>query len=185
MTRVEFLENTNDFYELKDFCSEYGCDYCENVYDDDELDEEVEYDICEYHRNYSWRELRDYLYDIPIGYDFYRKNGILDYEGLDDEDFAAFREEVCDWAIENGYLDEDDEEEGEDFYDDEDDWFTPESQPIEEEEPVAEEDFSIGELMNMSVVMLVTLQQADTQRRSEADREFAEFISRNTPKTLV
>lgn len=34
MTANEFLENVNDFYDLKDFCSDVGCEYCDGIIDE-------------------------------------------------------------------------------------------------------------------------------------------------------
>ena len=43
MTRDEFLGNIEYFSELIDFCQEYGCDYLDDVYDDERRDEEINY----------------------------------------------------------------------------------------------------------------------------------------------
>lgn len=101
MTRDEFLDGINYFSELIDFCQEYGCDYCDDALDEDARDEEIKYELEEYGSDYSWQDIRDYLYDIPTGYDYYRRNGIFDYEGLDDTDFESYKDDVYDWAVDN------------------------------------------------------------------------------------
>ena len=45
MTRNEFIDNITEWYELKDFCSDFDCDVCEDIYDDDDYDDSVEEDI--------------------------------------------------------------------------------------------------------------------------------------------
>ena len=44
MTRNEFIDNITEWYELKDFCSDFDCDVCEDIYDDDSLEEEPDED---------------------------------------------------------------------------------------------------------------------------------------------
>ena len=36
MTRNEFIDNITEWYELKDFCNDFDCDICEDIYDDDD-----------------------------------------------------------------------------------------------------------------------------------------------------
>lgn len=169
MTRNEFVNSIFDFYDLMDFCRDYGCEYCEDIYDDDALDEEVEYDIREHNHEHSWRSLLDCLRNIPAGYDFYRKYAPFEYEGLDNEDFLDCKNEVCDWADLNGYFEDDITEpqavEKEELVDDE--------EPVDE---FIEEDFPISELMIMSADMLTVLRHETECHIREMDREFEEFI---------
>lgn len=182
MTANEFLENVNEWWELKDFCSETGCDYCEDIVDEETLDEDVEYALSEYHRDYNWREVRDLLDDIPTGYDYYRCDGSFDYVGLDDEDFESLKEDVYDWAFNNGYFDDEEEEEevedgallDEDFFDS--------SEP--EEDPVEDEDFSVSDLMGMCSVTLITIQKDSVRRAQESEAALNQYINVNIPKVL-
>lgn len=32
MTREEFQENVNSWYDLREFCNEYGCEVCSDIY---------------------------------------------------------------------------------------------------------------------------------------------------------
>lgn len=179
MTRDEFLESVNDWWELKDFCSEIGCEYCDSIIDDDGLDEEVEYALGEYLRDYNWREIRDMLGDIPTGYNWYRCDGSFDYVGLDDSDFEDVKDEVYEWAFNNGYFD-DDEEEGEEY----DDATEPEFCDETEEDPVEEEDFSVSDLMGMCSVTLVTIQTDNLRRVQEEAAAFNRLIDANIPKVI-
>ena len=180
MTANEFLENVNDYYDLKDFCSEVGCEYCDDIVDDDTLDEDVEYALAEYRRDYNWREIRDVLNGIPTGYDWYRCDGSFDYVGLDDSDFEDSKDEVYEWALNNGYFDDEVDEDGE--YDDEvvEDGFYEEP----EEDPVADEDFSVADLMGMCSVTLVTIQTDNLRRMQEEAAAFNRLIDVNIPKVI-
>ena len=180
MTANEFLENVNDYYDLKDFCSEIGCEYCDDIVDDDTLDEDVEYALGEYRRDYSWREIRDLLNDIPTGYDWYRCDGSFDYVGLDDSDFEDSKDKVYEWALNNGYFDDEADEDEE--YDDEvveDDFY---EEP--EDDPVADEDFSVADLMGMCSVTLVTIQTDNLRRLQEEAAAFNRLIDVNIPKVI-
>lgn len=63
MTRNDFLNDVTEWWELLDFCSDEGCNICEDIIDSDQLDEDT---------NYSWRDIRDSLSEIPTGYGYYR-----------------------------------------------------------------------------------------------------------------
>ena len=52
MTRNDFLNDVTEWWELLDFCSDEGCNICEDIIDSDQLDEYVEEDIRD--TNYSW-----------------------------------------------------------------------------------------------------------------------------------
>ena len=180
MTANEFLENVNDYYDLKDFCSDVGCEYCDDIVDEDTMDEDIEYALDEYRRDYNWKEIRDLLSEIPPGYDWYRCNSSFDYDGLDDSDFDDSKDEVYDWAFNNGYFD--DEEPEEDEYNDEvieDDFY---EEPVED--PVADEDFSVADLMGMCSVTLVTIQTDNLRRLQEEAAAFNRLIDVNTPKVI-
>lgn len=116
MTLQEFDDDITLFYELKDFCSENECSYLEEYFDD--LDEEVNSDLYEWVRynDYDWEDVLSALSGISTGYDFYRRDGQLDYMGCDNEDFETLKNDVREWAIENGIFDESEEDD-----DDEDD----------------------------------------------------------------
>ena len=92
MTRNDFLNDVTEWWELLDFCSDEGCNICEDIIDSDQLDEYVEEDIRD--TNYSWRDIRDSLSEIPTGYGYYRMNGSFDYDGMDENDFDSYKEDV-------------------------------------------------------------------------------------------
>lgn len=165
MTRSYFLDYVNDWYELIELCQEYDCDICEDIISDDTLDEYVDSDISG--TDYGWRRLRDFLSDIPTGYDYYRCDGSFDYVGLDDGDFEDYKSRILDWMDEDSLWEAEEDEEDEDFDPDYDFFSTgePENEPEEPAEPpVEEEDFSVSELMCMCSAELVTIRQVMTQK---------------------
>lgn len=164
MTRSYFLDYVNDWYELIELCQEYDCDICEDIISDDTLDEYVDSDISG--TDYGWRRLRDFLSDIPTGYDYYRCDGSFDYVGLDDGDFEDYKSRILDWMDEDSLWEAEEDEEDEDF-DPDYDFFSPgepENEPEEPAEPPVEEDFSVSELMCMCSAELVTIRQVMTQK---------------------
>lgn len=166
MTRMEFIEEVTEWHELIDLCQDYGCDVCDDVIDDDTLDEYVESDIS--NNGCAWRDLRDYLSDIPTGYNYYRCDGVFDYVGLGDEEFEDYKSSVLDWMdADDLWNDEDDEdEEGFDF---DSDFFSSGEPDEPEEPPVEEEDFSVSALISMCGSELITIQQAVERQKKKPD----------------
>lgn len=180
MTRNEFIDNITEWYELKDFCNDFDCDVCEDIYDDDDYDDYVEDDVRDAVGECSWREIRDLLCDLPSGYDYYRRNGNLDYDGMGNDDFEEYKERALEWGDDYGVWDEEDEEfeESDDFFD-----FTEEAS--DEEEPVEDEDFSVGDLIGMCNVVLVAIQNDEEAKQREEDKEFAQLFNMDGRKILT
>lgn len=40
MTRNEFLDTVNDWYELIEFCNDVGCSYCDDVYSEESMNDD-------------------------------------------------------------------------------------------------------------------------------------------------
>lgn len=119
MTRAEFLNYVTTWNELVDFCQEEDCDVCEDILCEDQRCGQIQDDLREVVCNYSWEEIRDWLCGIPTGYDYYRCNGVLDYDGVDDQDFEDYKSEVLNWMDVGDYWDEE-EEDDDDFVEDND-----------------------------------------------------------------
>lgn len=139
MTRDEFIDNIEDFGDLKDFCYENDCDYLDDIYHSDDLDQMVCEDIRSAIGGLYWYQIRDELSVIPELDDdqYFRADGSFDYVALDNEyDFDDYKRRVLDWADNN------------DVWEDDDDWLLQSSEepfdrhePEEESwEPVSEED---------------------------------------------
>ena len=180
MTRNEFIETITEWTELLEFCNDFDCSVCEDIIDDDELDEYVNEDIRTAVGDDSWRTIRDYLDDIPTGYDYYRRDGMFDYTYMDDgDDFDEYKDRALEWGDDYGLWD--DEEDDEDGVAENDE----EEVPEEEEPPVEEEDFSIRDLIGMCGVMLVTIQQDEASKQQEEDKEFAQLFNMDGRKILT
>lgn len=168
MTRSYFINYVSEWDELIELCRDYDCNICEAIIDDDELDDYIESDIA--NTDYGWRAIRDFLAEIPTGYNYYLCNGSFDYIGLNDSDFEDYKNSVLEWMDRNGLWDEEDEDENEggDGWENDHDFFSPgeedEKEPVEP--PVEEEDFSVSELMNMCGAELVTIRQI-VERKDE------------------
>ena len=144
MTRDDFQRDVSSWYDLREFCNEYGCSICEDVYSQSEMDEEIDSNLVQMARDASdWQELYSRLEDIPDGYDYYIKNEDGEFSGADDYDFDSYKADAFDWGEYEGIFE--DEEEEDDEYEEE-----PESadEPLDPDDKyeVGNEDISISEL---------------------------------------
>jgi hypothetical protein len=106
MTRTEFIEDVNDFYDLKRFCDDEGSSICDEIFAGDELRERVNDDLESLARSYTWDELRDYLNEVPEDNDWYD----WDFRCVDHL-FNDYKDDVLEWGDENGIWDEEAEDE--------------------------------------------------------------------------
>ena len=90
MTRNEFLDTVNDWYELIEFCNDVGCSYCDDVYSEESMNDDINERLTDWAQECTWQELYSRLDDIPSGYDYYRCNDYGDWESLDGMCSAAF-----------------------------------------------------------------------------------------------
>ena len=117
-------------------------------YAQDEMDEEIDNSIVDMAREATdWRDLLSKLEDIPTEDEYYIKNGYGDFTEVDEEDFDYHKDDVFDWAENEGVFDEEDEEDEEPEEESEEDIEEPE----EPEDPddgyeVGNEEMSIAEL---------------------------------------
>lgn len=167
MTRQEFIDEISFWYELIDFCSDYGCDICDKVYDEYQRDEYLNEHIVQMTECVSdWSELRDSLEAIPTGYDYYIHTSYDEWEPLSDYMFDDYKQDVLDWGDINYIWDDSDEEEP-----------VPSSEDDEDCDFTINEPFTIDELTN---VCNRKLQQINTEEEAQilVDREKLDsFIS--------
>ncbi len=163
MTRNEFLEDVTSFGDLKDFCYNEDCNLLEDVYDEEGRDDYINECLMDWARDDTWQELYDRLNGIPTGYNWYRYDEYGDWCGLDDEDFEEYKNDVLEWADDNGVWDDDEEDTDEDYF---------EGEPEDDDPAPEEEDFSVGDLIGMCVVTLGTIQSEDARRAREEEEEF-------------
>lgn len=111
MTRQDFINDIECWYELIDFCNDNGCYECEDIYDSEQRDDFLNEVIENIARNETWREMLETLQGFAddSGYDYYRKDGYGYFVGLDDDDFDAYKSEVLDWGDRYDIWDDDEE----------------------------------------------------------------------------
>lgn len=140
MTRQEFIDDVTSWWELLDFCNEEFCDYCDDIYSSDARDDEInEYDLDDWARNYTWRQLLDILSELDDGYEYYRKDEYGEWESLSDYDFDNYKDDVLRWADDNDVFEDDEEEDPADYGIEDDD---------ELDDEVVEEPMSMFELFS-------------------------------------
>lgn len=147
MTRDEFLDGINSWYELREFCSDFRCDVCECIYSQNEMDEYIDSNLLDMARDASgWEDLLSDLQDYPTGYDYYIRDDDGDFVGADESDFSDYKDEVLEWADDEGIFDDDEEDEN-DGYDEEcDDIDTDAPEDPDDGYEVGNEEMSIAEL---------------------------------------
>lgn len=170
MTRTEFIENVQNWWELLDFCNDEGCDICDDVYDDDSKDQYINETLVDTARNVDdWRDLLQTLSDIPYGYDCYRLDGYCDFVGLDDEDFESYKDDVLEWGDDRDIWE--DEEEEEEYVAEE----PAPSEPVadkEEDAFDAESGCSIEDLFSASVSCLQMIEISAQEAKKQEDAAF-------------
>ena len=111
MTRTQFEEEVNSFGDLLDFCNDNNIWDMEDVLSRESMDEYVWDEIRDFPG--SWDDLRDRLNEIDDNYDWYRRDGLLDYAALDEYDFDRYKSDILERADDEGLFDEEPEEEEE------------------------------------------------------------------------
>lgn len=179
MTREEFIENIQCWSDLIGFCCDEGCDYCDDVYDEDAKDGYFDDELVEMARNADdWRDLYRQLEDIPTGCDYYIRNAYDEWHGADDEDFDNYKEDILSWGDNSDIWDEeeeDDEDEGEEIFDEECPVYEAPKEEEDYEEP--EEGCSLGELFTSCTSKFQTIEIEAEQERKREEREFEQFIA--------
>lgn len=176
MTRNQFIEEVNCWSELRDFCYDYECSYCDDVYDDDQKDDYFNSELVEYARNAGdWRNMLGYLQDIPTGYDYYIKDDYDDWREADDDDFSTYKDDILEWGDNNEVWDEEEEE----YYDPDGEEVDESYYEENEEEELAEEPeegCTLGELFSASASKLQIIEQFEEKKREEENKFFEELI---------
>lgn len=173
MTRQEFLDDVYDFRELMDFCYDNDCGICDDIYDDESKDEYINEHLSDMADNADdWQSLYRTLDDIPTGYDYYRLDDYDDFNGLGDDDFDDYKNDVLEWMDDNEYWDEDE--------DDEEEYFPPEEEYSEEEddEESCEEDMQpVDELFSLCSEQLRVIDAKEKAEEQRCNEEFLAFTA--------
>ena len=176
MTRQEFLDNVNTWYELIDWCNENGCYVCDEIYDEDSYNERIDDQIVEWARNETWQGLRDILNGLPEGYEYYREDDYGDWYGMDEYgDLDGYLSEALDWGDDNGIW-EDDEDDEEEYLEEEE---APEFE-TEDEDIIEIEEVSFNDLFSScnSTVQCISneIREKAEKTESEDEEEFDELF---------
>ena len=170
MTREDFINNVTTWDELKDFCYDYDCDYLEDVYDSDGVDDYLDRAIEDWSRNLNWRQLRDRLEDIPTDGEWYSIDEYEDINELDDVDFDGYKSDVLSWADDRCVWDEEDDED-EEYIEDEE-----ENIEDDEDDEVIEEPFSLLELYSSCHDDVTNALMEEEKREEESDNALVQLV---------
>ena len=144
MTRQEFIVDICDFDQLRDFADTFNYEF-DDVYTQEQYDSEIDDWVSE--DNLSWQDLRDYLTNLPDGYDFYTRDRWGDWEGRHSDDIDDLKAAFLNWADgEDDVFDPEEEEE------DEEDWEgeTDEREETPEDgDPMPESEFTMDDLLSI------------------------------------
>lgn len=112
MTRQEFIDDILDMSDLYNFCANTrGYDHViEDIYAEDALDDFVNNEVSNYT---DWRDLYNFLKDIPTGYDWYRIDYYGDITGIDDSEFEDIKSDLLDELDSDEWFEEEDQDEEE------------------------------------------------------------------------
>lgn len=171
MTRAEFLDEVTSWYDLIQFCQENRCDLCDDIYDDESKDDYINEQLVDWAREDGWYDLWRRLDNIPTGYDYYSMDDYGEFSGLDDGDFEDRKDEVIEWADDADFWEEDEEE----VEDDEEEFFIDEID--EEEQPIEDEECSLGELFASSVNSIKSIAESELEKAREEDLAFAALMA--------
>lgn len=104
------------FQRTEGFCYDNDCGICDDIYDDESKDDYINEHLSDMADDAdSWQSLYRTLDDIPTGYDYYRLDDYGEFNGLGDDDFEDYKDEVLEWMDDNEYWDEDEDDEEEYF----------------------------------------------------------------------
>ena len=166
MTRQEFLDEITTIWELLDWCSDNNCYIYDEIQDQDGYDEWIGDLLSDRARDWSWQDIESWLSDLPQGYEYYRYSEYDgSWTGIGVFEFNDLRDEVLEWADENGVWDQNEEEEESD---------DPEPEPEPERTPIAA--FDMDGIMNDTHMLLLTYRRRSAEEKAAMERATAEMI---------
>ena len=172
MTRDEFVNDVNTWWELKDFCMEHDCSVMDDFFDSDYLDEYLDREIEDWSQNMSWTTLRDKLNEIETGYDWYCWDGYGDIAPMDEDDLDYYKDDILSWGDDHDIWDVEDEElEPDDEFEDE------LCEPEDDEDEAVEEPFSVFELIVSCQSEVTNAKLQAEKEEKESDDALVQFIS--------
>ncbi len=115
MTREEFVRDANDWnwWDLISWCYNNGYEYfAGDFYSNDARDEYIDDEIAEFCSDWNWRQVRDYLNDIPEPYydsGYWYRDGYGNWIECDDERFGDTLNDLLDELDNDEFFDDDEE----------------------------------------------------------------------------
>ena len=139
MTRQEYTDDVENIDQLLSIADDFDYEF-DDVYSEDQYDDEINDQLR--NDDGSWKDVKDWLNNLPDGYDFYVQDRWGDWEGRGYEEIDDLKEQFLNWADEDGevFEEEDDEEYDEEEYDD--------SEP-EAEDPEPESDLTLDDILSV------------------------------------
>ena len=160
MKRAEFETEVTSWWELKDLCDEVGCEIMEDFIDGDYRDEIIDDELVDLARNNTWQDLYRILsdYDDQSGYDYYIYDSYYGtYNGVSNDEFEDYKQQVCEWMDQHDEWDEEDEDE---------DYELPEEETVFTENnsvPTPKEDCTFDDMFDDGVSCIRPITADDNQ----------------------
>lgn len=171
MTRQEFLDNVTTFDELHSFCIDIGYDLQEEgVFSEEEYDVYIEDELYEFVRNNDWRDTRSWLSSLPDEYDFYIRDDWGEWTGRFSGDIDDLKDNVLQFAEENGFFDAEEAEEYIEEYADVED-------ELEEDDFEDVEDCDMGDFIWAGNAALRELQEQSEKEEAYANQTLMGVLS--------
>lgn len=164
MTLDEFDEEICDFGDLKDWCYEHGCEYCDDIYSEDDMHYQIDESLVEWAHDYTWQELYRILDNIPTGENWYRWSDDGEWTYAECY-FDEYKEDVRQWGIRNSEFNEvsfDDEEEEE-----VDPYIL---------EPTEKEDVALEDMFSSDEVPMVEVKEDEREAEEEQEEFYDIFV---------
>ena len=154
MTREYFIHEVDNWADILSWCSDCGCDVCEDIYDDYGRDDYVNECLVDWARDDSWTELRDRLNGIPDGSGYYRHTDYDEWENVDyDSDIDEYKESIVEWCDDHDAWDEEDEDPEPEY--EPVPYYNSDVAPVLE--PIEDEGFSAADLFASASEILQTI----------------------------
>lgn len=172
MRRSEFDETDIGWSDAIDIAYAEGWDGFDEIYSDEARDESINESLSADVDDFNWTEIRDFLNNIPGGYDLYRRDNVYEWVGLGDDDLECYVEEFLSW------MDDYDRWEPEDDEDDADDeQFESDVDP--DEPDIEQEDFTVAELFVACTIEKIEplIKTIDELRDVHEESDFEELVA--------
>lgn len=164
MTLDEFDEEICDFGDLKDWCYEHGCEYCDDICSEDDMHYQINECLVDWAREYTWEELYRILDNIPTGENWYRLCDDGDWTYAECY-FDDYKEDVRQWGIRNGEFNEDS------FDDDDEEEVDPYIL-----EPTEKEDVALEDMFSNDEVPMVEVKEDEHEAEEEQEEFYDIFV---------